>query len=241
MRRTNAWAIAVAVAGPGIAFFIAAVALFGNLFPLLEYRQWIEFPGTFNPLQILVPEHILNGPGLTMAFSRTFALWIANDLGKVCDHAIPCHDSFSIGLIAVASVFVALTIRRLFPRAPLLLIFLAPAFMLSSFPILDAVSWQATLLDKLALVFSAAALYVASIMPLRPSLKNLVVANGTLLIIVFCASNSKEASLSLIFSLFALLLLRMRTELADSHRPFAARRSSSPRRSHTLLFIFASS
>lgn len=177
------------------AFAIFALADFGRLFLLIEYRQWAT---------------PINAAPLDIERTRTLGYATAGFLTILFGHVPWLHNLVHIALIAGSGAFLAATLRRLFPDAPWMLAVGAAAFFLFAEPTLDALSWQATILDKLAAFFTALGLYAASVIEIdRDDGASIGAANLVMLVIVFCAYNAKEAAWSLLPSAFALLALRL--------------------------------
>ncbi|HEV2740963.1 MAG TPA: hypothetical protein VGU66_20565 [Candidatus Elarobacter sp.] len=174
-------------------FVIFALVYFGRLFLLIEYRQW-AVPGSQVPFNLVQ--------------SRTMGFWTAASIASVCGYVPECHNVVHIALLAAAGCFLALALRRLLP-APWFLPVAAVAFFLFTEPMLNALSWQATILDKLAVFFSALAIYLVARIDLRRAdARTVAVTNLSTFLVVFAAYNSKEAAFSLVFSLIGLLTLR---------------------------------
>jgi hypothetical protein len=175
-------------------FVVFAVIYFGRLFLLIEYRQWAL-------------------PGNTIAFnlvqSRSLGFWTAVSIADVCGYVPECHNVVHIALLAAAGCLLALALRRLVP-APWVLAVGAAAFFFFTEPMLNALAWQATILDKLAVFFSALGLYIAACIDVRRAdARTVGIANIVTFLVVFAAYNSKEAAFSLLASLIGLLTLRI--------------------------------
>ncbi len=136
-------------------FAIFAFANFGRLFLLIEYRQWASPLNVFNPIQILNPWTWFDARIFSMVFSRSIAILTAGVATVSGGYTPACHNFVQIGLIIASAVLLAATLRRLFPKAPTVLLAGAVVFILFSEGMLDALALQSTLLDKLALFFSS--------------------------------------------------------------------------------------
>lgn len=140
------WSSRALVAAP----MLAAAAFYGwnfaDLFPLIEYRQWIDNSVDWWPaLQWFLDVALLHrsAPG----FSRATSLLVAAAFRDTCGVSIACHNGMHIAMILASAALLAATLRRWvdpFITAGALV------FFLFSVPVLDAVAWQATLLDKCA-------------------------------------------------------------------------------------------
>ncbi len=191
------------------AFAVFAVAVFGKLFLLVEYRSWATPLNVFNPLKILDPATLFDPTALSVARSRALSFLATGLFASMCGIRPSCHDVIHIAVLTAAGLFLALVLRRLLPRAPLLVWAGALLFFLFGEPMLEGLAWQATILDKLALFFTGLGLYVAARLdPERRDPVSLLVANAAGLAIVFCAYNAKEAAFSLMPAMVALLALR---------------------------------
>lgn len=177
------------------AFVIFALVYFGRIFVLIEYRQWAI------PPHIAMPFDIARG--------RALGIFTAAALANVCGYSPACHDVFQIAFLVATGVLLATALRRLFPEAPWVLAVGAAVFFWFTEPMLDALVWQATVLDKLAVFFTALGIWMAARLDVRRNgVPSLIAHNVLMLFVVFCAYNSKEASWPLVPSLVALLALR---------------------------------
>ena len=178
-----------------------AFAEFGRMFLLIEYRSWAARGSLFNPLLMLDPHGMVR--------SRLLSYFTAALATEICGYRPACHDAYQIALILAAGVLLALALRRLFPDSPLGLVVAAMLFPLTTSAALESLAWQATLLDKLALFFTALGIFAVSAIDLaRLDRRRVLITNGLLLLVVFCAYNSKEAAFPLAPSMFGLLVLR---------------------------------
>ena len=174
-------------------FVTFALVYFGRLFLLIEYRQW-ALPGHLPPLNVVQ--------------SRTMGFWTAVTIATICGYVPVCHNVVHIALLGATGCLLALSLRRLLPASWILAVG-AAAFFLFTEPILNALSWQATILDKLAVFFSALAVYVVVRIDVRRAdTRTVLIANVIGFLVVFGAYNSKEAAFSLLPSLIAMLALR---------------------------------
>jgi hypothetical protein len=180
------------------ASIVAAVAfylfVFVDLFILTEYRMWVEKANARG----YVHSFIQYAFSPTSNFSRSTALWLAQLFGEFCGADIPCHNLIGLALPVSTALLLVPLIQVLAGRPTLL----APAGCLAylvSIPTLDALSWQATLLDKTAALLTAGATlwWIVAVKRSHPAwLVNLV---G--LLFAIAAYNAKEAAWSLLPSL----------------------------------------
>ncbi len=192
-RRFDAFSAGIAICVGGFVAF--ATAAFSGLFLLIEYRQWAT------PLN-------LEGP-LEIERTRTLGYGFAAFLTTVFGYVPLWHNLAHIALLAASGWLLALALRRLFPAAPWGLAVGAAAFFLFAEPVLDALSWQATILDKLAVFFTALGIYAASLIAVDDDgVPAIATANFMLLVAVFCAYNAKEAAWPLVPAVTALIFLR---------------------------------
>ena len=200
------------VAAVSLIFLALALAFFGHLFLMNEYRQWSDGATAFNPLVIFAPSTLLNSSVPSVAFSRSFTFEIVAGISGTCGYNAVCHNAIHIGILTVSGFLLGLLLLRLFWGKPVVAIAGAVIFFFSAQPVLDALSWQATLLDKLALFFTACATYAVARLDLRRTdLLYVVAGNVGLLLLIFAAYNSKEASFGLMPSLWVLLAIRFWT------------------------------
>src|SRR5215216_2020852 len=90
-----------------VTFSCFALYNFGHHFLLIEYRQQIEIPYLFNPLNIFAPSTLFND-AMSVSFSRAFFALTVGFFGTVCGHDLLCHNIFHIFLlVASALLFVA--------------------------------------------------------------------------------------------------------------------------------------
>lgn len=192
-----------------VTFALWALYSFGNYFLLNEYRQQIRLLTPYHPLQMFPPRSLFDTTAMSVAFSRSFFLLTVGFFGKVCGYNLVCHNSFHVAILVVSAALTVAILRRLFPSAPLLLFAGAIIFMMFSVPVVDALSWQATILDKLSLLFTAASIYLGvTIGPSRQRMREILGINLISLALIVCAYNSKEATFSLVPSMVSLLAVR---------------------------------
>jgi hypothetical protein len=124
---------------------------FADLFPLIEYRQWIDNSVDWWPtLQWFFDLALLHR--WTPEYSRAASLLVVWAFRDACGLSIVCHNAMHIALLLASAALLAAILRRWvdpFITAGALV------FFLFSVPMLDAVAWQATILDKCALLCTA--------------------------------------------------------------------------------------
>lgn len=184
----------------GISAFYALFFL--DLFPLVEFRDWIASPLTTNDFLAALKRVILRDNvydrELSMCFSRFAGLAGGMDIRAL--------NLIMLAPVAGACVFLYVLCRQLR---------LSPFFSLVtlllwgfSLPVIDAVSWQATSHDRLSLFFALPALNLAVFFAgRRASLGNIVGANLLILVCVVGAYNSKLSSLFLVPCIVLFMLM----------------------------------
>jgi hypothetical protein len=192
------------------AFFAGAVALifialasfwFGSLFLLIEYR---DFNDPANAVAIMSLFSVKS-----IQFSRTFGLFTDGSLAAAFGQKALLHNLFQICLLAGSALLLSGSLRRLLSRAPTLLVCAAMVFLLFGTPVMDSLTWQATILDKLCLFFSAlGTFYIAGIDLRSIDLRKMASVNLVTFVITVCAYNSKESSFALVPSLLLLVVAR---------------------------------
>jgi hypothetical protein len=160
---------------------------FADLFPLIEYRQWIDNPVQWrSALEWFLDVALLHRWAAEQ--SRGLSLLVAGMFRDACGLSIVCHNGMHIALLLASAVLLAATLRRWvdpFITAGALV------FFLFSFPVLDAAAWQATLLDKCAVLSAALLTYhVARSEPAAFTWTD----QAILAVLTVIAVNAKEAS-----------------------------------------------
>ena len=210
--RTVARGVAASVDFAWIAAPVAAAAAFylwnfSDLFPLIEYRQWIEDSDLHAALHFFYRVAILHGE---TGFSRTTSFVAVALFASACGHTIACHNVLHIALLLGAAVLLGLTLMRQSEHRHPALVAAVLVFFLFSIPVLDAIAWQATILDKCAVLLAALfTWYVA-----RPRLPR-VLDQVVLLALTILTVNAKEAPWVVLPSVMLLALVQ-RLEHAPS-------------------------
>lgn len=211
-----------------IGYFLSFVFRYIDMFLLIEYRQWVfgsEQASLIDPRGLL---HLYDlgafSGSFQLAFSRSFSLWTAAVFGRVCGFSPVCHNSLHVALLLASAAFVAMTSRTLslsrswFPPVA------GIVSILISVPVLDAMTWQATLLDKLAMLLTTITIFIAARIDIKnTATRHVIFVNLIFLVVVFCAYNSKEASFFLVPATVLLLLIRIWG--AEKHPGIAIRQS----------------
>jgi hypothetical protein len=173
----------------------------GRLFPLFEYRSWLDYPsiGVSRLIHVMLVRDEL--------FSRHLSLEFVKSMKHVCGTDIECLDAVSYVPLGLACVLLYTLARQIgLGRAIASGVTLLWAF---SAPVADAMAWQATSHDRLAALFAFAALNVAYHELGKPwSKARAAVTNATLFSLIVLAYNSKESAFFLGPSLAALPLAR---------------------------------
>jgi hypothetical protein len=202
--------IVVAILGIAVAIYFGGLATpLTRMFLLIEYRHWTYDPQLAAFLDFFDPAKIMNSYAYTISGSRSFSLFAATVLGKTCEYNSSCHNAIHLLLVVCCAAAAALTVRSLTPRSGWLPALVTATFFLLSIPVFDALQWQATLLDKLASLFSALALLVASRTTLDDrSVLHTIRHNVGLLLLVMIAYNAKEAAFFLLPAVLGLVFIR---------------------------------
>src|SRR5436190_2254554 len=138
-------------------------------------------------------------------------MFVVKASANACDLNTTCLNATQLALIATSGVLLYVLLLRLTHRRGVAAV--AGLLWLFSVPVLDSISWQATINDKLAAVFTLAGLNIGLSL-LRRSLtpRTIAVGNVLLLVTVVLAYNSKESAWVLVPSL-ALLAVATRDPL----------------------------
>ena len=134
-----------------------------------------------------------------IGFSRTTSFLAVALFTSACGPAIACHNVMHVALLLAAAALLGLMLLRLSERRRPVLVAGTLAFFLFTVPVLDAVAWQATVLDKLAVLLAALfTWYVA-----RPRLPVLV-DQLVLLALTILTINAKESAWAVLPSVMLL-------------------------------------
>jgi hypothetical protein len=161
--------------------------VFGRLFPLVEYRQWIvtNVPFTWVLTNAFDPHS---------AFHRSLPIWFATWLDAACGGNIVCHNVAWLAIFCGSALMAAIAMGLISGwRYPAVAMACA-ALILFSEAALNALSWQATALDKLGALFCSTTL-VAYLASFRLSLLlRILLGNSVILVLLVATFNCKEAT-----------------------------------------------
>jgi hypothetical protein len=185
----------VIAAAPVLIGVCLYLILFDNLFPMVEYRQWIHFPTTLNSTLRLW--FFPSAP-----FNRSLPLWLTRAFYLSCGGSVRCSNALLLSMLFASWASTVAIIGIISHWRYPVIAALAMAAIVFSEPTLSAVTWQATCLDRAAAMFTGLSL-AAYLAASRYGLRNLIIIGNTVvLLLVFCAYNSKEAAWPLVPSLF---------------------------------------
>lgn len=155
--------------------------LFGDLFPLIEYRQWIQ-----GDLPDFPPSMF------SRAFSQQVCLWIWEASGE----SVPISNWVQLGFVGATAALVALLVRQVLRGAGALPWAMGAGVGFgTSLAALDAAAWQATIHDKMAAMLTAALVLRGWIWARRvPRGTALLRACVELAVLAALAHNTKEAA-----------------------------------------------
>lgn len=195
------------------AYFFTIAYRYSDMFLLIEYRQW-AFHAPQVPLLTAHPfSDLLNlavdTSQFNIAFSRSTSFWIADLFGDVCGTAPSCHNGAHFFILIVAVALLVLSTRALSVSASWFPATVTGVVVALSVPMMDAITWQATLLDQTAMLLSAVTILIASRLKLdSTSLSRILYVNFALFVPMFFAYNAKEQAFFLAPATLLLLLLR---------------------------------
>jgi hypothetical protein len=195
----------------GIAVFAIGFGIYSarwiDLFPLDEFRSWLFLPrGSLGDLASHVA--LVRDQKYATYAARGVSMFAVKATANACDLNTRCLNGSQIAMVAAAAVLLYTLVLRLVGRRAIAAG--GAVLWLFSVPILDSVSWQATINDKLAALFVLAGLNVGlAFFRREPTLRTIVVGNCVLLVVVVLAYNSKESAWILVPSLALLALATM--------------------------------
>lgn len=201
LNRTG-WIVAMPIVGAAIFY----VLNFADLFLLIEYRQWVGLQNTSlaGNLSWFFENAILHSDWRGASFPRSTSLVGVSMFSSVCGSNAGCHNLFHIGLLLAAAAFMGALLMQQTRGGHSALIATAVLFFLFSAPILDAVAWQATVLDKFSVFLSAAFIWYVARIRVAPGLGWRLADQAILLVMTIVTMNAKEAAWSIIPSLVLL-------------------------------------
>ena len=165
-----------------------------DLFPLIEYRNWLWYPFEAGRS---IPELLHHLGAQEGAFARDVSLFEVQLTALGCGLGYRCVNAVPLALLLVTDVLLYFLIRRLVGSRPLA--FGAACLWMMSHPVVDAAAWQATNHDKVAVVLTLATLHVLLYFLKGPAtLFRIVAGNLAVFALVVLAYNSKEAAWALV-------------------------------------------
>ncbi|HVW24357.1 MAG TPA: hypothetical protein VHC69_03260 [Polyangiaceae bacterium] len=176
-------AAAIALIVPAAYYFVKL----GRLFPLVEYRSWLDYPsiGLARLIRVMLVRDEL--------FSRWLSLEFVKSMRGICGIDVECLDGVSYVPVGLACVLLYAFARQI-GLARAIASGVTILWALSA-PVADAMSWQATSHDRLAALFAFAVLNVAYYQVGKPwSPKRVVGTNAALFALIVLAYNSKESA-----------------------------------------------
>jgi hypothetical protein len=188
---------AVALA-PLVGAFVTYLLVFGDLFPLVEYRQWIQFP----PLTL--SQLLYSLFDWYQYSSREFPIYAVGLADRLCGGSYACDDAFLLLILSFAGAFTVIAIGVLARWRHPVAAAIAVGFIAFSEPWLDSASWQATAHDRFIALFSALAIIVYVVILRVGFAWRVLVGNTVLLGVIVIAYSSKESAFALLPSLLLL-------------------------------------
>ena len=179
------------------------LSTFIDLFPGAEFQDWITWPTNW-PLAWDQISHALlrNDP----YFTRDFSMMYAQTSGSICGPDIRCLNLLSFAPISLSAGLIYILGRNLGAKPA----FAASAVLLWWFsaPTASTVAWQATINDRLALLFVLIALVTTKqLIDLDIRWKTVIASNLGIGVAVLIAYNCKESSFFLVPLLVVMLVL----------------------------------
>jgi hypothetical protein len=202
-------AVTVALGLIAAVYFVVLDLPLNRIFLLVEYRHWVLQPELLSFLTFFDPSKIFQSDAFNIASSRATSLFLAAVFGKACGYNATCHNLVHLSMIVATALFAALAVRALSSSRSWLPSVVTAGFFVLSVPVFDALSWQATLLDKTsALLGSLMVLLAARVSVKDVRLSKVALANLAFFLLVVLAYNAKEAALFLMPAVALLLLIR---------------------------------
>jgi hypothetical protein len=187
----------------GLAVFAVGFGLYSarwiDLFPLDEFRSWLFLPrGSVDDL-IRHVVFVRDQQYATYA-SRGVSMFVVKSSVSAFGLDTRWLNATQLLMIAASAALLYALVLRLVRRRAIAA--LAGALWLFSVPVVDSISWQATINDKLAALFTLVGLNVGlTFFRRRTTPLTIVVGNLALLAVVVLAYNSKESAWVLVPSL----------------------------------------
>lgn len=184
-------------AGLSLLVFGALLVQFGQLFPLTEYRDWRP-----DLLPQSSSSFLWQGFTRQIAFARSLAFVQAVATASACGPATFCQNVPVLLPVAVTVGLFVLLARRLGAAMPLAAA--GALYWVAAAPAVSALAWQATIFDRMALLWSLAALLAyLHFTAARLDGRRLLACNIVVFVLTAFALMSKEVA----FPLPAILLL----------------------------------
>lgn len=196
---------------PGAITFIAVYFYFKDLFKnysmLVETTCWINDHLAYHDLNFTLSfmwARVMNFFEI-QPFSRYFSFVNISFYSYVCGTDINCHNNFQIFWIAFSGILLTIFLIQL--KEHYLLSTLIALLWTFSLPVFDALTWQATIHDKLVTTFILLSLNLTYFFCTRKlTLINFVLSNCLTFIALLGAYNSKEMSFGLAPAMFLCIL-----------------------------------
>ena len=179
-----------AARGVGVMLLASVLLMWaaGELFPTMEYRDWLAWSDRFDVVSVLQRMTLRDA-----WFSREFSMASVLLSSQMCGINLLCLNAWVLLPVALAATLLFLFARLLNVSRPVALA--AVALWLLSWPTVDAIAWHATIHDRWALVFVLAALCAALRFYSRVrNVRQEISVSAAGLVLVWLACNSKEAS-----------------------------------------------
>ena len=187
-------AIAAAPVLIGVCVYLA---LFGNLFPMVEYRQWIHFQTTLN----WTLQESFSPSAPSAICNRSLPLWLTRAFYLTCNSSVRCSNILLLSMLFGSWASTVAIMGMISGWRYSVIAALAIAAVVFSEATLSAASWQATCLDRAAAMFTGLSLAVYLATSRYGVRIRTIIGNTVVLVLVFCAYNSKEAAWPLVPSL----------------------------------------
>ena len=199
--RTLSPAIWLAIAAAPVLIGVCVyLVLFDNLFPMVEYRQWIHFPTTLN--WTLQQSFFPSG-----TYNRSLPLWLTRAFYLTCGGSVRWSNALLLSMLFVSWASTVAIMGMISGWRYPVIAALSMAAVIFSEPALSAASWQATCLDRAAAMFTSLSLAVYLAASRYGVITRIIIGNTVVLLLVFCAYNSKEAAWPLVPSLVMMGLI----------------------------------
>jgi hypothetical protein len=174
--------------------------LFGRFLPMSEFRDWIRWTPVdwLGMLRLVVLRED--------SYTRHFSFWTSGTLGAITERDIVLLNTILIAMVIGSGLALYALLRSWRAPRPVA----SGAFLLwsASMPVLDTLCWQATIVDRLALLFALLGLLAFSLGRTRAlSWQNIATTNILVTLPLIAAYNSKEVAWFLLPGLFVIAFL----------------------------------